>query len=43
MSFTPAMATPNVGDTISWVNVGSIPHMVTADDGSFDKTPLAPG
>ena len=43
MSFTPAMATANVGDTVSWVNVGKIPHTVTAKDGSFDKTPLAPG
>ena len=43
MSFTPTMATAHVGDTISWVNVGSIPHTVTAEDGSFDKTPLAPG
>ncbi len=43
MSFAPAMASANVGDTISWVNVGQIPHTVTAKDGSFDKTPLAPG
>jgi plastocyanin len=43
MAFAPAMAKANVGDTISWINVGSIPHTVTAKDGSFDKTPLAPG
>jgi len=43
MSFSPAMVTAHVGDTISWVNVGAIPHTVTADDGSFDKTPIAPG
>jgi plastocyanin len=43
MAFTPAMVKANVGDTISWVNVGTIPHTVTAKDGSFDKTPLAPG
>jgi plastocyanin len=43
MSFTPAMAMANVGDTISWVNVGKIAHTVTAKDGSFDKTPIAPG
>jgi plastocyanin len=42
MSFTPAMAMANVGDTISWVNIGKIPHTVTAKDGSFDKTPIAP-
>jgi plastocyanin len=43
MSFSPAMVTAHVGDTISWVNVGAIPHTVTANDGSFDHTPLAPG
>ena len=43
MTFIPAMAMANVGDTITWVNVGKIPHTVTAKDGSFDKTPLAPG
>lgn len=43
MTFGPAMANANVGDTISWVNVGKIPHTVTAKDGSFDKTPMAPG
>lgn len=43
MSFTPTMQKANVGDTISWVNVGVIPHTVTAKDGSFDKTPIAPG
>ena len=43
MSFSPAMVTAHVGDTISWVNVGAIPHTVTAADGSFDKTPIAPG
>jgi len=37
------MANANVGDTISWVNVGKIPHTVTAKDGSFDKSPIAPG
>lgn len=43
MSFSPTMVTAHVGDTISWVNVGVIPHTVTANDGTFDKTPLAPG
>jgi len=43
MTFGPAMANANVGDTISWVNVGKIPHTVTAKDGSFDKDPIAPG
>lgn len=43
MSYSPEVVTARVGDTISWVNVGAIPHTVTAADGTFDKTPLAPG
>jgi plastocyanin len=42
MTFAPVMQNARVGDTISWVNVGSIPHTVTAKNGSFDKL-LAPG
>jgi plastocyanin len=41
-SFTPATQEARVGDTISWVNLGKIPHTVTAKDHSFDKT-LKPG
>jgi plastocyanin len=41
-SFTPATLPARVGDTISWVNLGKIPHTVTAKDHSFDKT-LKPG
>uniref|UniRef100_UPI00117B0F4E cupredoxin domain-containing protein n=1 Tax=Kineosporia sp. R_H_3 TaxID=1961848 RepID=UPI00117B0F4E len=42
MAFTPKMLDARVGDTVSWVNTGTIPHTVTAKDGSFDKT-LQPG
>ena len=42
MTFSPATLTARVGDTISWVNVGKIPHTVTAQNKSFDKA-LAPG
>jgi plastocyanin len=42
MTFTPKMQTARVGDTISWINTGTIPHTVTAADKSFDKT-IAPG
>lgn len=42
MSYAPAMQTARVGDTISWVNVGSLPHTVTASDHSFDAE-LSPG
>lgn len=33
--FTPAQVTINVGDSVMWVNEGSLPHNVNADDGSF--------
>ena len=42
MTFEPKMAEAHVGDTISWVNTGTIPHTVTAKDKSFDRT-LQPG
>jgi plastocyanin len=42
MTFEPKMADARVGDTISWVNTGTIPHTVTAKDKSFDRT-LQPG
>jgi plastocyanin len=41
-SFTPAMLNAQVGDTISWVNIGTTMHTVTAKNHSFDKT-LKPG
>jgi plastocyanin len=42
MAFAPAMQNARVGDTISWVNVGKIPHTVTAKNHLFDAT-LSPG
>ena len=42
MTFSPATLNARVGDTVSWVNVGKIPHTVTAQNKSFDKV-LAPG
>ncbi len=33
----------NVGDTVTWTNTGSMPHTVTAADGSFDSGPINPG
>jgi len=42
MSFAPAIQQAHVGDTISWVNTGAVPHTVTARDHSFDRT-LMPG
>jgi plastocyanin len=42
MFFTPGNQSARVGDTISWLNTGTIPHTVTAPDKAFDKT-IAPG
>ena len=39
-SFSPAVMTVHVGDTVTWVHdASSTPHSVTADDGSFDSSP----
>lgn len=35
--YSPALLTIHVGDSVTWTNVGSLPHTVTADDGSFDS------
>jgi plastocyanin len=40
--FTPATLTVPVGTTISWGNVGTSNHTVTAADGSWDSSPLCP-
>lgn len=41
--FSPPSVTVQAGDTVVWTNGGSIPHTVTADDGSFDSGTLSPG
>jgi plastocyanin len=40
---SPASITIHQGESITWVNQGSLPHSITADDGSFDSGPIAPG
>jgi len=42
-AFAPKTITVNVGDTVSWKNVGQQTHTITADDRSFDSGNLAPG
>jgi plastocyanin len=41
--FVPDTITVKTGDTVTFKNTGKIPHTATADDGSFDFTPLNVG
>ena len=41
--FDPPDAAIEPGSTITWTNNGTLPHTVTADDGSFDSGVLNPG
>lgn len=41
--FRPAEADVAPGDTITWLNVGVVPHTVTAADAAWDSGELAPG
>ncbi len=40
-AFGPADLTVAVGTTVTWTNMDSATHTVTADDGSFDSNNLA--
>ena len=42
-TYTPPMAHVKVGETVQWTFVDKNPHSVTADDSSFDSTPMANG
>lgn len=42
-AFDPGSVTVDAGATVTWTNMGSSPHTVTADDGSFDSGTLDPG
>lgn len=42
-NFRVEITNVNVGTTITWVYNGSLPHTVTADDGSFDSGTLGSG
>ena len=42
-SYSPKEEHIKVGQTVTWVNNGQIPHTVTADDGSFDSGDLDVG
>lgn len=53
-TYEPRVLTVTVGDVVTWINAGAVPHSVTARDQSFDSgylpsgeafswTPAAPG
>lgn len=42
-AFHPASLTIKHETTVIWVNQDSVTHTVTANDGSFDSGPIAPG
>lgn len=44
LEFVPEECTAQVGQTVTWENVGGVPHTVTSEDGKFDSgigTPIA--
>jgi plastocyanin/uncharacterized membrane protein len=43
MHFDPATLNVKPGDTVEWKNEDIFTHTVTANDGSFDSGPIAPG
>jgi plastocyanin len=42
-AFDPASVTVHVGTTVTWTNNDTVPHTVTATDGSFNSGNLNPG
>ena len=41
--FSPASVTVGTGGVVTWTNTDTVPHTVTAADGSFDSDILMPG
>src|SRR5687768_15211682 len=37
LEFVPEECTAQVGQTVTWENVGGVPHTVTSEDGKFDS------
>ena len=42
-AFVPAKTGIAKGAKVVWTNQDTVPHSVTADDGSFDSGPVLPG
>ena len=42
-AFVPAQVTVRAGTPVTWTNNDSVPHSVTALDGTFDSGPILPG
>ena len=42
-TFSPRNVTVNPGDTVTWVNTGTIAHTVTSDNGGFDSGTISVG
>ncbi len=42
-AFDPASVTVKVGDSVTWTNNDSATHTVTADNGEFKSSDIAPG
>ena len=42
-TYDPQVLTVSVGDVVTWMNAGAVPHSVTASDRSFDSGYLPSG
>jgi plastocyanin len=43
LAFAPNLVTIGAGGSVAWTNRDELPHTVTADDGTWDSGPIAPG
>ncbi len=43
LAFAPNLVAIGAGGSVAWTNRDELPHTVTADDGTWDSGPIAPG